>query len=162
MKLKFVKFKFAIKLEFQKLEFFEKIYSENFWKFFMVLEFHELEYYEKLDFAKLEYSNSGKFLYIFKTVVDCNIVYKKVLFGYFRLKVITNITLSYITNKLPPQKLWNILKFCSSRVIISSYAIDTTFFITIKGVINFAARYKSLAFTTLSCDLILIPVLYVS
>ena len=45
----------------------------------MVLEFHELEYYEKLDFAKLEYSNSGKFLYIFKTVVDCNIVYKKVL-----------------------------------------------------------------------------------
>ena len=162
MKLKFVKFKFAMKLEFQKLEFFEKIYSEKFWKFFMVLEFHELEYYEKLDFAKLEYSNSGKFLYIFKTVVDCNIVYKKMLFGYFCLKVITNITLSYITNKLPPQKLWNILKFCSSRVIISSYAIDTTFFITIKRVTNFAARYKSLPFTTLSCDVILIPLVYVS
>ena len=62
-------------------------------------------YHGKLNFAKLEYSNSGKFLYIFKTVVNCNIVYKKVLFGYFRLKVITNITLSYITNKLPPQEL---------------------------------------------------------
>ena len=61
-----------MKLKFQKLEFFEKIYSENFWKFFMVL-----------DFTKLEYPKSGRFLHISETVVDCNIVCKKVLFGYF-------------------------------------------------------------------------------
>ena len=62
-------------------------------------------YHGKLNFAKLEYSNSGKFLHIFETVVDCNIICKNVLFGYFHPEVITNITLSYITNKLPPQKL---------------------------------------------------------
>ena len=157
MKLEFVKFKFAM-----KLKFLENIYFEKFWNFFMVLEFHELESYGKLDFVKFEYSNSSRFLHIFETIVDCNIVCKNVLFRYFRLKVITNITLSYITNKLPPQKLWNILKFCSSRVIISSYAMDTTFFTTIKLVTSFATRYKSLAYITLSCDLILIPLLYVS
>ena len=70
----------------------------------MILEFHELESYGKLDFAKFEFSNSSRFLHIFETVVDCNIVCKNVLFRYFRPKVITNITLSYITNKLPPQK----------------------------------------------------------
>ena len=62
-------------------------------------------YHGKLNFAKLEYSNSGKFLHIFETVVDCNIICKNVLFGYFHPEVITNITLSYITNKLPPQEL---------------------------------------------------------
>ena len=158
MKLKFVKFKFVMKLEFQKLEFFLKKYTlKNFENFLWYL---SSMYHGKLDFVKLEYSNSGRFLHIFKTVVECNIVCKNVLFGYFGPEVITNITLSYITNKLPPQKLWNILKFCNSRVIISSYAIDTTFFTTIKWLINFGARYKSLAFTTLSCDLI--PLLYVS
>ena len=130
------------------------------WKILKI--FYGTRVHGKLNFAKFEYSNSGRFLHIFETVVNCNIVCKNMLFRYFRPKVITNITLSYITNKLPPQKLWNILKFCSSRVIISSYAIDTTFFTTIKWLINFAARYKSLAFTTLSCDLILIPLLYVS
>ena len=50
----------------------------------MALEFHELEYHGKLDFAKLEYPKSGKSLYIFEIVVDCNIVCKNVLFGYFR------------------------------------------------------------------------------
>ena len=151
-----------MKLEFQKLKFFENIYFENFEIFLWYSSSWELKYYEKLDFSKFEYSNSGRFLHIFETIVDYNIVCKKMLFGYFCPEVITSITLSYITNKLPPPKLWNILKFCSSRVIISSYAIDTTFFITIKRVTIFAARYKSLAFTTSSYDLILIPLLYVS
>ena len=68
-----------------KLEFFEKIYFKfikKFQNFFMVLEYHE-----KLDFAKLEYPKSGRFLHIFKIVVDCNIVCKKVLFGYFCLVI---------------------------------------------------------------------------
>ena len=43
----------------------------------------EFEYHEKLDFAKLEYPKSGKSLYIFEAVVDCNIVCKKMLFDYF-------------------------------------------------------------------------------
>ena len=42
-----------------------------------------LEYYGKLDFATPEYSKSGRSLHIFETVVDCNIVCKNVLFGYF-------------------------------------------------------------------------------
>ena len=45
-----------------------------------------LKYHGKLDFTKLEYSKSGKSLYISKTVVDCNIVYENLLFGYFRQK----------------------------------------------------------------------------
>ena len=45
-----------------------------------------LKYYGKLDFTKLEYSKSGKSLYISKTVVDCNIVYENLLFGYFHQK----------------------------------------------------------------------------
>ena len=49
----------------------------------MVLEFHKLEYHGKLDFTTLEYPKSGRSLHIFKTVVDCNIVCKNVLFGYF-------------------------------------------------------------------------------
>ena len=36
----------------------------------MVLEFHELEYHGKLDFAKLEYLKSDKFLHISETVID--------------------------------------------------------------------------------------------
>ena len=43
----------------------------------------KLEYHEKLNIAKLEYPKSGKSLYIFETVVDCNIVCKKILFDYF-------------------------------------------------------------------------------
>ena len=53
----------------------------------MVLEFYELEYHGKLDFAKLEYPKSGSSLHISETVVDCNIVCKKVLFGYFCPKI---------------------------------------------------------------------------
>ena len=49
----------------------------------MVLKFHKLEYHGKLDFATLEYPKSGWFLHIFETVVDCNIILKNVLFGYF-------------------------------------------------------------------------------
>ena len=44
----------------------------------------ELKYHGKLDFAKLEYSKSDRLLHISETVVDCNIVYKNVLFDYFR------------------------------------------------------------------------------
>ena len=44
----------------------------------------ELKYHGKLDFAKLEYSKSDRLLHISETVVDCNIVCKNVLFGYFR------------------------------------------------------------------------------
>ena len=44
----------------------------------------KLEYHGKLDFAKLKYPKSGRFLYIFETVIDCNIVYKKMLLDYFR------------------------------------------------------------------------------
>ena len=49
----------------------------------MVLGFHKLEYHEKLDFAKLEYPKIDKFLHIYETVINCNIVRKNVLFGYF-------------------------------------------------------------------------------
>ena len=49
----------------------------------MVLEFYKLEYYGKLNFAKFEYPKSGRFLHMFKTVVNYNIFYENVLFGYF-------------------------------------------------------------------------------
>ena len=51
-------------------------YHKKFSKFSMILEFHELEYHKKLDFTKLEYSKSGKSLYISKIVVDCNMFAK--------------------------------------------------------------------------------------
>ena len=73
-----------MKLEFQKIESFEKIYFNFTRKFFIVLKFLELEYSGKLDFAKLEYLKSSKSLYIFGTMVNYNIVCKKGLFGYFR------------------------------------------------------------------------------
>lgn len=66
-----------MKLEFQKLELFEKIYFKFAENFFMVLGFMELEYYEKLDFAKLKYPKNGKSLHIFKIIVDYNIVCRK-------------------------------------------------------------------------------------
>ena len=53
----------------------------------MILEFHKLEYHGKLDFTKFEYKKSGRFLHIFETVVDCNIFYENVVFGYFRLHI---------------------------------------------------------------------------
>ena len=49
----------------------------------MVLEFMELEYYGKLNFTKFEYPKSGRSLYIFKTLVNYNIVCENVLFDYF-------------------------------------------------------------------------------
>ena len=58
LKLKLVKLEFAVKLEFPNLEFFEKIYSENFWKFFIVLEYHG-----KLNFAKFEYPKTGSYIF---------------------------------------------------------------------------------------------------
>lgn len=48
----------------------------------MVLEFYKLKYHGKIDFTTLEYPKSGTFPTYFP-VVNCNIVYKKVLFGYF-------------------------------------------------------------------------------
>ena len=77
-----MKLEFVVKLKFQKLEFFEKIYFKFFRNFFM-----ELEYHGKLDFAKLEYPKSDRSLHIFETVVNCNIVFKKMLFGYFCPKI---------------------------------------------------------------------------
>ena len=41
------------------------------------------EYHETLDFTKLKYPKSARSLYIFETVVDYNIVCKKMLFDYF-------------------------------------------------------------------------------
>ena len=55
--------------------------KKKFFNFFMVHKYHG-----KLDFTNLEYSKSGKSLYISKTVVDCNIVYENLLFGYFHQK----------------------------------------------------------------------------
>ena len=72
-----------MKFEFQKLEFFEKYTLKIFKIFSMVFEFYKLEYYGKLDFTKFEYPKSGRFLYISETVVDCNVVCEKMLFGYF-------------------------------------------------------------------------------
>ena len=76
-----------------KLEFFEKIYFENFlwysslWNSSTVKNFRNfsmvLEYYGKLDFTKLKYPKSSISLHIFEIVVDCNIVCKKMLFSYF-------------------------------------------------------------------------------
>jgi len=42
-----------------------------------------LEYHGKLDFTKFDYLKSGRSLHFFETVVDCNIVCKKMLFSYF-------------------------------------------------------------------------------
>ena len=76
-----------------KLEFFEKIYFENFlwysslWNSSTVKNFQNfsmvLEYYGKLDFIKLKYQKSSRSLHISEIVVDCNIVCKKMLFSYF-------------------------------------------------------------------------------
>ena len=55
----------------------------------MILEFHKLEYYEKFDFPKLEYSKIDRFLRIFETVINYNIIYENVLFGYFLLELAT-------------------------------------------------------------------------
>ena len=53
----------------------------------MVIKFHKLEYHEKLDFAKLEYPKSGRFLHISEIMVDYNIFCKNVLFGYFQQEI---------------------------------------------------------------------------
>ena len=39
--------------------------------------------HKKLNFVKFEYPKSDRFLHIFETVVNCNIVCKNVLLGYF-------------------------------------------------------------------------------
>jgi len=72
----------------------------------MVFEFHKLEYHEKLDFTKLEYQKSDRFLHISETVVDCNIVCKKMLFGYFHrhyTKILrpSTMLLSSINSSMP-------------------------------------------------------------
>ena len=78
-----MKLEFAMKLEFQKLVLFEKIYFKFAETFFMVLEFMKLEYHRKLNFNKLEYPKSGRSLHIFETVLNYNIVCKNVLLDYF-------------------------------------------------------------------------------
>ena len=52
------------------LEFFEKTVFKVAEIFLIELKFIELEYHGKLEFPKLEYPKSGRFLHIFKTVVD--------------------------------------------------------------------------------------------
>ena len=79
-----------MKFKFQKLKFLEEMYFKFVGEIFMVLKFIELEYHGKLDFAKLEYPKSGKSLHISETVVNYNIVCKKVLFSYFRLLLNNN------------------------------------------------------------------------
>ena len=49
-------------------------------KFFKIFSWY---YHGKLNFATLKYLKSGRSLYIFETMVDCNIICKNVLFGYF-------------------------------------------------------------------------------
>ena len=58
----------------------------------MVLKFHKLEDHGKLNFAKLEYPKSDRSLHIFETVVNCNIICNKMLFGYFRQEKIVKDT----------------------------------------------------------------------
>ena len=55
----------------------------------MALEFHKLEYYEKFDFPKLEYSKIDRFLRIFETVINYNIIYENMLLDYFCLELVT-------------------------------------------------------------------------
>ena len=45
----------------------------------------ELEYHGKLDFTKFENPKSGTSLHISETMIDYNIICKKMLFGYFLL-----------------------------------------------------------------------------
>ena len=75
-------FTFFLKLEFQKLEFFQK-YTSNFHNFSMVLEFFELKYHGKLNFAKFENPKISKSLHISEIIVDCNIVCRNMLFDSF-------------------------------------------------------------------------------
>ena len=60
----------------------------------MVLEFMELEDHGKFDFAKFEYPKSDKSLYISETITDCNIICKKMLFGYFHHMSSFNLSFS--------------------------------------------------------------------
>ena len=60
LKLEYVKLKFAMKLKFQKLEIFKKMYFKFSRKFFMVLKFHKLKYHGKLNFTKLEYPKNDR------------------------------------------------------------------------------------------------------
>ena len=76
-----------MKHEFQKLKFFEKYTLKDFENFSIVLEFKELEYHGKLDFTKLEYLKNVRSLYIYETMVDCDIICKNLLFGYFHLVI---------------------------------------------------------------------------
>ena len=60
----------------------------------MVLEFMELEDHGKFDFSKFEFPKSDRSLYIFETVADCNIICKKMLFGYFHHMSSFNLSFS--------------------------------------------------------------------
>ena len=53
----------------------------------------ELEYHGKLDFTKFENLKSGTSLHISETMIDYNIVCKKMLFGYFRQQNLPKIHL---------------------------------------------------------------------
>lgn len=67
----------------------------------MVLEFYELECEGKLDLVKLEYTKSDISLHIFETVINCNIVYKNVLFDNFRIRCPHSIFGNYAQNSFP-------------------------------------------------------------
>ena len=59
----------------------------------------EHEYHGKLDFTKFEYPKSGTSLHISETMIDYNIVCKKMLFGYFRQQNLPKIHLWKIEKK---------------------------------------------------------------
>ena len=69
----------------------------------MELEFLELEYHEKLEFPKLEFPTSCRSLHISKTVVDCKIFSKTVVFGHFSPPYRLRTTSSTTPN---PQVWW--------------------------------------------------------
>ena len=70
------RFNTFLKLEFIKLEFAIKLSSKNS---------NSLKKYTSNLLVKfLEYLKSGRYLHIFETVIYFNMIYKKVLFGYFR------------------------------------------------------------------------------
>ena len=68
--LEFGELKFSMVLEFYELEFHKKFSGKFDNYFFKEFEFMELEYYGKFEFLKLKYPKSGRFLHIFKTVVN--------------------------------------------------------------------------------------------
>ena len=71
-----------------KMQQTKRYYKKKFQKISM-----ELEYHGKLDFTKFENLKSGTSLHISETMIDYNIICKKMLFGYFRQQNLPKIHL---------------------------------------------------------------------